>query len=108
MKLTKRGRYKNKGDKTLIDAKLSLTSIERGYLMWHEEAWDLLLSQTGLAGPSTYDYALKFSADELAMLVETALTGASKEVAIHAQAKAMGAFIREVLDEKNKPDDDDA
>jgi hypothetical protein len=104
MKLTKTGRYKNKGVTTLVDAKLSLLS-HKGYLTWHEEEWALILSQTGLPGLSTYDYALKFTADELAMLVETALRQASKDGAIHAHAKAMGAFIREVLDETNKPAD---
>jgi hypothetical protein len=62
-----------------------------------------LLLLKGIKGPSPYEYHVQFSAEELALLVENVLLGASHNGAIHAQAKAMGAFIREVLDVKNKP-----
>lgn len=44
--------------------------------------------------------------DELALLVECALTGTSKDVAIQAHAKAIGAFIQEALDVKTKKPND--
>jgi hypothetical protein len=57
----------------------------------------------GIKGSSTYDYHVEFTADDLALLIATALTQVSKGGAIHALAKAIGTFIREVLDVKNQP-----
>jgi hypothetical protein len=62
-----------------------------------------VLPLKGSEGPSPDEYHVQLSAAELALLVENALLGASHNGAIHAQVKAMGAFIREVLDVKNKP-----
>jgi hypothetical protein len=59
----------------------------------------------GLEGQSTYDYDFTLSGAELALMVETALSGCAKDRTMLAQAKAIGAFIREALDAKNKPND---
>ena len=99
MKLWKVGHYQFKGITPLVDTQLGPSEP----LLVFQHGWILYLKLKGIKGPTTYDYNLEFSADELALLVEKTLIGASKEVAIHAQAKAMGAFIREVLDVKNKP-----
>lgn len=100
MKLFRIGHYQDKGITPLADGKLELkpsTLFNKG--------WELLISLAGIEGKTTYNYHVQFSANELALFVETALIGASQDGAIHAQAKAMGAFIREVLDKKNKPAD---
>lgn len=106
MKLIKSGlrRYRD-NFRTLVDTELNASGSVRRSPKWKQGDWHLFLRVTGRDGTSDYDYDLNFSADELALFVESALTGASKDGAIHAQAKAIGAFIREVLDEKNKPED---
>ena len=105
MKLTKQGAYKYEGITTLVDVELP---TEHGFLIWNPALWNVALRVRGREGPSTYHYDLQFSADELAMLVETALTQASEDALTHFNAKTLGAFIRAVLTEKNKPDDNDA
>jgi len=102
VKLIRSGRHKFRTIKILVDVELP---TEHGFLLWNTVLRNFTLRMRGLQGPSTYHYDLQFSADELALLVETTLTQASEDGEVHAQAKAIGAFIREVLDEKNKPAD---
>jgi hypothetical protein len=105
MKLIKSGVSRNRYNfKTLVNTELAASWHHRNSPKWEQHDWHLFLRVMGRDGTSNYDYNLNFSADELALLVEAALTQASEDVAIHAHAKAIGAFIREVLDEKNKPD----
>ena len=55
----------------------------------------------GPEGPSTYEYAVEFSGDELALMVENALMESTMDKGVNAQAKAIGAYIREILDDKH-------
>ena len=73
--------------------------------VWLQDQWCLLVNVKRIKEEATYNYDLRFSAAELAFLVEAALTGASKDALTHFNAKTLGAFIREVLDEKNQPKD---
>jgi hypothetical protein len=99
MKLSKIGYSQDKDVTILADNQLGPLEPWVAF----QDGWILLLQLKGIEGPSTYDYHVQFSAAELALLVENALIGASQNGAIHAQAKGMGAVIREVLDVKNKP-----
>jgi hypothetical protein len=104
MKIIKSGHYKYKGYTTLADAGLQLgKSQHRGTPEWRSEGWELFVRLKGLEGQSTYDYDLILSGAELAVLVEAAIGGCSKDRVMLAQAKGIGAFIREALDPKNKP-----
>ena len=106
MKLIKSGYYKNKGFTTLADSELQPGKpLHRGAPTWRQEVWDIFVRIKGLEGQSTYDYDFTLSGAELALMVETALAGSSKDRAMLAQAKAIGAFIREALDAKHKPND---
>jgi len=69
---------------------------------WLQDQWCLLVNVEGIKEEATYNYDLRFSAAELAFLIEAALTGASKDALTHFNAKTLGDFIREVLDEKNQ------
>lgn len=105
MKIAKSGHYKNKGLTTLanVDVKPGRTTgFQVGAPFWRPEPWDLFLRVKGIERQTTYDYDLHLSGDELAIMVENALIGASNETAVHAQAKAIGGFIREVLNPKRK------
>jgi hypothetical protein len=84
---------------TTPNKKMKLTGV------WLQDQWCLLVNVKGSKEEATDNYALRFSAAELAFLVEAALTGASKDALTHFNAKTLGAFIREVLDEKNQPKD---
>jgi hypothetical protein len=106
MRLVKSGYYKNKGFTALANTELQAGKPGcRGVPTWQQEAWHLFLRVKGIEGQTTYDYDLTLSGAELALIVEAALTGSSKDRAMLAQAKAIGAFIREALDAKHKPKD---
>jgi hypothetical protein len=107
MKLIKSGAYKDKGDTLLANRELESGKAHyRGVPTWLPDKWDLCVRIKGIEGrfegKSTYDYDFHLSSSELALMVESALTGATNDAAIHAQAKAIGAFIREALDVKHK------
>lgn len=104
MKIARSGYYKNKGITTL--ANTALKAVKQGYHggpSWNPKMWEMFLRIKGVEGQSTYDYDLHLSGDEIAMMIETSLIGASDEVAVHAEAKAIAAYVREVLDPKHKP-----
>lgn len=105
MKIARSGCYKNNGISTL--ANTTLKAGKPGYRsapLWNPKTWELFLRVKGVEGRSTYDYDLHLSGDELATLIESSLIGASAEIAVHAEAKAIAAYIREVLDPKRKPE----
>jgi hypothetical protein len=102
MELTRRGLFRNRGTRTLANVKLD-SPPPSWVLKWVADDRKLLLRMDGRDDKAQYQYKLQFSADELALFIETVLIGASQDGAIHAQAKAMGNYIREVLDKKNKP-----
>jgi hypothetical protein len=103
MKIKRRGYYKNKGSARLVDTDI-IAQKPDGYFYPTWDADDSVLRFTvkGIQGSTTYEYDLELSARELAFLTDTALTAASKEVAIHAHSKSIAAFIREALHAKHK------
>jgi hypothetical protein len=101
MILMRSSHYREKDLKILANDTLDPSEFRLSF----DDGWKLFLQVKGIDGPSTYDYHVKFSADELALFIETALIRASQDGAIHAHAIALGSFIREVLNVKNNPAD---
>ncbi len=97
MKITRTGYYKDKGTSLLVDAPMP----EMGEPSWCLLRWRLTMLLAGPEGRSTYEYAVEFSADELALMVENALMESASDKGVDAQAKAIGDYIREILDEKH-------
>ncbi len=104
MKIARSGYYKNNGTTTLANTPLNAVKLGCcGGPSWNLGTWEMFLRIKGVEGPSTYDYHLHLSGEDIAMIIESSLIGASNEVAVHAEAKAIAAYIREVLDPKHKP-----
>ena len=103
MKLKKSPCRRFQGYTTLVDTASTTRRQSIGTERWNKDEKELFLSAQGSdTSGIDYDYDLHISGEELARFIELALTQASDNVAIRTHAKAMGAFIREVLSDKSK------
>jgi hypothetical protein len=106
MKIERRGYERNKGYTLLVES--DVCGIDKDsyfHPKWNAAANRLCFTIDGVKGVprnTTYEYHIEFSASELARLIDLALTSASGEISIHAQAKSIAAFIQEALHKKHR------
>lgn len=96
MKITRNGLSRNSGIATVVDSIIEHSKTVANRLIWSRGSRNLTFRMIGSAGNSTYAYNVSLSGEEIAVMLECALIGASDDVAVHAQAKAMGAYVREI------------
>lgn len=64
---------------------------------WEKDEWALRFTVPGRQGKTTYYYSISLSGDELARLVDVAISESTGDVAARAFGKAVGCFLREII-----------
>lgn len=106
MKIYARGYYRSRGTKPLAEAPLEENTDPDFFLPrlrkphWDEMRKELAVRIKGEEGPTTHEYELVFTVDDLALMLLAAFQRQSKDETLGIYARAMADHIRQALTSK--------